>query len=97
MDLLFQRYASPFLILDEMIHLQQLHEFVVTVTEKISEEKHEEIMWEYFLHKVFNKSFDEFLKETEAKKNEHTEMGNDEIKDVIADSKNILDSFDIEK
>lgn len=95
MDLLFQRYASPFLILDEMIRLQQLHEFVATISAKISEEKQEEIMWEYFLHKVFGKSFDEFVNETEAKKNEH-EMGNEEIKNVIADSKSILDGFNIE-
>ena len=42
MDLLSQRYASPFLVLDDFIRLHQLHDFVVEIFNKISKEKIEE-------------------------------------------------------
>lgn len=57
MDLLFHRYASPFLLLDQIIPAGDFSEFVTTFW-KINDE---EIQWQYFLAKVFDKSFDDFM------------------------------------
>ena len=45
MDLLSQRYADPYLILDDFIPLQQLHGFLETIMQSIAEEKVQDIRW----------------------------------------------------
>lgn len=84
MDLLFHRYASPFL-LDQVILYGDLSEFISTVW-KI---KDEEMQWQYFLSKVFDKSFDDFkntLKQQEPPSKE-------EIETTVKDSMAMMDSF----
>lgn len=61
MDLLSQRYADPYLILDDFIRLQQLHGFLETIMQSIAEEKVQDIRWEYYLHKVWDMSFEEYI------------------------------------
>ena len=53
MDLLSQRYANPYLILDDFIRSKQLHEFATETMRIIAEEKTSKTRWEYYLHKVF--------------------------------------------
>ena len=53
MDLLFRRYASPFLLLDEVIKNNRLSEFVAEVMKSENERQ----TWEFYLHKVFDKSY----------------------------------------
>ena len=92
MDLLSQRYASPFLILDEFIHLEQFHDFVNEIFKTINEEKKEQVRWEFYLHKVYDKTYDEFLNEIPKNTDSH-HMSDEEIKNVINDSKDLLDLF----
>lgn len=56
MDLVFHRYASPFLLLDEVVKTGKLSEFVFMLWNTVQEEQ----QWQYFLAKVFDKSFDDF-------------------------------------
>ena len=88
MDLLFKRYASPFLLLDSMIQVNGFHEFVIellTVT-------NEDMLYDVWLHKVYDKSFDDFknsmLASVKSKK-----VSNEELVTTIQDSKSILDGF----
>ena len=85
MDLLFYRYASPFLLLDQIIPSGDLSDFISTVWEI----RDEEMQWQYFLSKVFDKSFDDFR---EALKS-HKVMSQEEIETTIQDSINIMNSF----
>jgi len=59
MDLLFKRYANPYIFLDSMLESGCFDEAV----SKIWKFDQEDISWEYFLHKVWDKSFDEFKNE----------------------------------
>lgn len=93
MDLLSQRYASPFLILDDFIRLQQLHEFVYEVLKKISEEKVHEARWQYYLHRVYDMSFEEYVRRCEQPQKADKGMTHEEIGTVISDSKKILEGF----
>lgn len=66
MDLLFKRYASPFLLLDETIKTGRFSEFVtelVSIVNEETEKEDEDTMWEYYLHRIFDKSFADFKKE----------------------------------
>lgn len=56
MDLLFHRYASPYFLIDQMISVESFSGFVQELHDRTEEEK----LWEFFLHKVRDKSFEEF-------------------------------------
>ena len=94
MDLLAQRYASPFLILDEFIRLHQLHDFVVEILKTIADEKVHEARWQYYLHKVFsNISFEEYVRRCEQPQQGEQYMTHEQIGDVINTSKKMLEGF----
>ena len=94
MDLLAQRYASPFLILDEFIRLQQLHDFAVEIMKSIANEKAYDARWQYYLHKVFDMSFEDYVKKCEqSQESKDDYMTHEEIGDVINDSKKMLEGL----
>ena len=94
MDLLAQRYASPFLMLDEFIRLQQLHNFVIEILKTIAEEKVHEARWDVWLHKVFSDmSFEEYVRLCEQPQQKDQTMTHEEIGNVINDSKLMLEGF----
>ena len=93
MDLLSQRYASPFLILDEFIRLQQLHEFVVKTMKTIADEKVRETRWQYYLHRVYDMSFEEYVRRCEEPERKNQGMSHQEIGKVINDSKRMVEGF----
>ena len=84
MDLLFKRYASPFLILDSYIENKSLTSFLRTLYEKVGEER----MWEVWLYKVDNQSFDEF-KNSIVEANEKIDNSTDTINDILSNSLDI--------
>lgn len=61
MDLLFTRYASPFLLLDGMIVTGRFMEFV----DEFIEIENEKSTWEFFLHKIEDKTYADFKAELE--------------------------------
>ena len=85
MDLLFHRYASPFLLLNGMIHTGYFPEFV----DQFMKQQTEEQEWEYYLHKVFDQSFNEF------KNNVDTEAKNSLARKEFNVEKTIQTSIDI--
>ena len=66
MDLLFKRYASPFVLLDNLIATASLSTFIDDFFKFIGEEKQEETKWQFFLHKVFDKSWKDFCEEIDS-------------------------------
>ena len=76
MDLLFKRYASPFVLLDNLIATASLSNFIDDFFKFIGEEKQEETKWQFFLHKVFDKSWKDFCEEiTSVDKAEKVDVG----------------------
>lgn len=93
MDLLAQRYASPFLMLDEFIRLHQLHDFVIEILKTIADEKVHEARWQFYLHKVYDITFDEYVRRCELSQKEEEYMTHEEIGNVINESKKMLEGF----
>ena len=90
MDLLFNRYANPYIFLDSMLESGCFDEAV----SKIWKFDQEDISWEYFLHKVWDKSFDEFKNEISLENESEIQIVNKEvIGATVIKSKNILDGF----
>lgn len=89
MDLLFTRYASPFVLLDGLIMTNSLNSFVYDFFDFIIEERKEKTEWEFFLHKIYDKSWSEFSKEIEQSENQKpVDLGATLVK-----SKNMLNNF----
>lgn len=87
MDLLFSKYASPFLLLDQMIQTERLAEFVVEFMKSDNEQR----AWDFYLHKIFDKSFDEFKDSLSS--SENVTPPEAKVETTVKDSKNILSNF----
>lgn len=85
MDLLFKRYASPFILLDNLIATNSLSDFIDDFSKFISEET----QWEFFLHKVYDKSWKEFVDEL----NVSNDTQQIDLGATIVKSKNMLNNF----
>lgn len=95
MDLLAQRYASPFLMLDEFIRLHQLHNFVMETLKTIADEKVAEKRWQYYIHRVYDMTFEEYVRKCEEPEAQETtkQMTDTQISNVVNESRNILQGF----
>ena len=88
MDLLFKRYASPFLLFDGIIQACEFRDFVVELLTLHSEDR----LFEIWLHKVRDKSFDDFRNSMfEAAKARN--VPKEQLATTVLNSKNILNSF----
>lgn len=88
MDLLFKRYASPFLLVDQMLMTRQFSEFVTQLFEFDTDER----LWNIFLHKVEGQSFNEWKSTLEGQQN--AEMSKNEIETTVNNSFDILNGFE---
>lgn len=87
MDLLFSKYASPFIFVDQMIYDCRLCEFVDTFL-KIDDDRK---IWEFYLHKVHDVSFDDFVRSLGG--NEQNEVSTEQLETTVKESANILAGF----
>ena len=89
MDLLFTRYASPFVLLDNLIITNSLNNFIDDFFDFVIEERKEKTEWEFFLHKVYDKSWGEFS-DSIKQSNDQTPI---DLGATLNKSKNILNNF----
>ena len=95
MDLLCQRYASPFSFMDGMIKTGRFHDFVIFFWNNAQKEKDEEASWQFFLHRVFDRSYSSFKEELKTN-GENQNMSEQAIETTINHSLNILNNFNPE-
>lgn len=91
--MLSQRYACPFFVLDDFIRLEQLHDFVIQFLTTDQEEKMEQYRWEYYLHKVFDKTYAEYLDMLEHNEECEPSMDEEQIRNVVDESASLIDLF----
>ena len=96
MDLLSKRYASPCFVLNGIIQTGRLLEFVDEIMQITEAEKEEKVNWEFFLHKVFEGSFNDFLEEQKINK-QNQNLSARTIETTIQHSNDILKNFNPEK
>ena len=96
MDLLSQRYANPCFFIDGMIQTGRFYEFVSEFVKTTNQEMEEKYDWEFFLHKVFDKSYQEFKEEIKINK-ENQELSEQDIETTVKHSMDILNRFNPEE
>lgn len=88
MDLIFKRYSSPFILLDNYLRLGRFDEFV----DEVIKANNEDETYKVWLLKVHDKSYEEFREEVlNSSKNKASTP--EQIKATISESKNILNGF----
>lgn len=96
MDRLFARYADPLSFVNGMIRAGRFREFVLSFWNKTQEEKNEEKSWEFYLHRVFEGSFDDFMQD-QKNINKDKNLSERAIETTVEHSMNILSKFNPEK
>lgn len=97
MDLLFKEYASPFVLLDEIISSGMFCEFLDVFDSKVQERQR----WEFFIHKLppwddtswedFNKTLNGMEEKT------NIPVATDEqLETIVKNSHKLLSNFDVE-
>lgn len=92
MDRLFKRYACPFSLMDGYIQTSRFREFIHAFVAEMKEDD----KWEFFLHKVWDKNYDEWCNDLQNTQNEQA-ITDDEIETTVKKSMNILGNFNPNK
>lgn len=96
MDLLYQRYADPYPLLEDMIRnrsLGRLVKKIISDEEKKKEEAEESRRWEFFLHKVIQDiSYNDWKKSLTAGSGSYS-MTKTEVEMQKGKAKDILKRF----
>lgn len=88
MDLLFKRYADPFTLMDGYIRTSRFCDFLHAVVKQ----QEEDDRWDYFKHKVWGKSYEEFCESVQTAQDLQG-MSEDDIETTIKKSMDILGNF----
>lgn len=91
--MLFQRYASPMVILDKMILTGRLFDFVCEFIQIRNEELEDQTRWEFYLHKVFNMDFKDYLAQTAGTTGTDETMTTDALESTVKESMGIIADF----
>lgn len=92
MDLLYQRYASPFSFIDGMLQAGRFTDFVYNFIETTNKEKEDKARWDIYLHRIYDKSYSEWIEEVE-NDNKNQKMTAGTIETTVQNSLNILQNF----
>ena len=88
--MVFKRYSNPFSLFDELIESNQFNDFIMTLNTKYIED----LEYELWLHKVYDKSFEEFKKDISISRDAQAGYMNEEnVKATVKKSNEILSNF----
>lgn len=81
-------------LLQQMIRTGRFSEFVEEILAIHNEETEEKVLWEFWCHKVFNMTYQEFLNKTKGATSKETAKPSQEVLEAtVMESKEILNSF----
>jgi hypothetical protein len=80
-------------LLDRMIATKRLTNFIHEFLRIRNDELEEKSMWEFWLHRVHDMSFNDFVKKAKTAATEPETLEDEKIESIIAESQNILNGF----
>lgn len=95
MDLAFSRYANPMILFNQMIRTRRLAEFVNELLAMHNKETEEQAAWDYWLHRIYDMTYPEFLSRITAKSGTEptNALSEQELESIVMDSWGTLNSF----
>ena len=91
--MVFKRYASPMILIGQMIRARRLAEFVNEFIQIHNKETEESVTWDVWLHRVFDMGYQEFLDKTSSKKESEETLSDDDLKATVQESMGIINGF----
>ena len=90
-DLLYKRYSNPLELLQQMFETGQLCDFIDELGGIIWEEKAHKERWEFWLHRVYDMDFNEYVQACERTvKHEPETIDKDRMTEIVKHSLEIL-------
>lgn len=80
-------------LLDRMIATKRLTNFIHEFLRIRNDELEEKFMWEFWIHRVHDMSFNDFVKKAKTAATEPETLEDEKIESIIAESQNILQGF----
>jgi hypothetical protein len=81
-------------LLEQMIRTGRFSEFVGEILSIHNEETEEKVLWEFWCHKVFDMTYQEFLNKSKVTTSKASEKPSQEILEAtVMESRDILNSF----
>lgn len=93
MDMLFQRYACPYELMDGMIASGRFCEWVDEFIQICNDERNEKTQWEFYLHRVFDKTFEQFKEECMMNQRRQNADQEFDFEATLENSKNMMSGF----
>ena len=93
--MIFQRYADPFRLLNGMISAGRFDEYIFELLKIHNEEQEDKTLWELWLHKVHDKSYNDFRQSIGMIGNKKAAPTKEETAEVIQQSQTLLNGFRI--
>lgn len=94
--MLFRRYASPFLLMEQMLKCGRFAEWVDELLKMHNKDINDQTMWEWYLHHTWlDKSYNEFRRQVGVDVQETTAPAPEkaDFKTVFSNTASILNSF----
>jgi len=80
-------------LLDGMISTGRLMEFVVGFVDTYNEEQKDKSLWEFWLHRVYDKSFEDFMEAVNGSGHHAEAPTQEDVKNIVSETKSILSNF----
>lgn len=94
MDLLFQRYANPFILINQMINAHRFDEFVSEILDIKQNEIDSKEIWELYLHHTFlDKTLADFKSQCGISDHKIKPVEKVNFETVVKESVSILEGF----
>lgn len=84
-------------LLDQMIKTGRLYEFIGEVINIYNEDQEEKALWEFWLHKDFERSYLEFLNDTQSNTAEPEQVSEADLTEIVKQSMKIASFVPQEK
>lgn len=78
-------------LLQQMLQTGQLASFIDDLAEIVHEERLHEMRWDFWIHRIYDKTFDQYVKECEGQKPEAVNMNT--VETTVKNSMKILENF----
>lgn len=78
-------------LMDGMIQAGRFCEFVEEFVNKYNEEQREKVLWEVWLHRVFDKSYTDFVNGLDPETNAAPTQ--EKVEEIVLEAKSVLNAF----
>ena len=90
---MYHRYANPLELLQQMLEVGQLNQFITEIGQIMWQEKADNQQWDFWVHRVFDMEFSEYVQLCENSMQQAETSDNVDLGETIRNSFEMLENF----